>query len=68
MQNEIAKLFRIAVEKGDLKTAGYLAQIWVSCEAHAKEERKLKSNEHTAIDDLVDILRECRSKFNSELD
>lgn len=66
MQEEISKLFRLAIEKDDLKTAGYLAQIWISCETHAKEERKVKSYEHTSIDDLVEILKDCRSKFNSE--
>ena len=72
MQQELEALFFQAVEAGDLKTAGYLSQIWVSCENHAKEERAKKKNQKTSIDELCKILSEGRKelleKMNDEKD
>lgn len=63
MQQELEALFFQAVEAGDLKTAGYLSQIWVSCENHAKEERAKNKNQKTSIDKLCKILAEGRDEF-----
>lgn len=63
MQQEIEGLFYKAVEAGDLKTSGYLAQIWVSCENHAKEERAKKKGQKTSLDQLCKILSEGRKEL-----
>lgn len=66
MQAQLEKLFFQAVEAGDLKTAGYLSQIWVSCESHAKEERARKGEGKTSIDTLCKILDQARKEMRVE--
>ncbi|PKN40870.1 MAG: hypothetical protein CVU60_13545 [Deltaproteobacteria bacterium HGW-Deltaproteobacteria-18] len=63
LQQELEALFFQAVEAGDLKASGYLAQIWVSCENHAKEERAQKKSQKTSIDQLCKILSEGRKEL-----
>lgn len=66
LQKQLESLFFQAVESGDTKAAGYIAQIWVSAEGHAKEERKAKQDKNTAIDKLVIELQKQRKKLKIE--
>lgn len=66
MQRYLEKLFFSAMEAGDRKAAAYCAQIWISSEAYAREERKHLTPERTSLDDLCDILRTHREKLSEE--
>lgn len=66
MQAEIESLFFQAVDAGDLKTAGYLSQIWVSCENHAKLERAQKKSQKTSLDQLCKILEKSRIELSKK--
>lgn len=66
MQKELEELFFGAKNAGNLKEAGYIAQVWSSLENHAASERESNKEERTALDDLVDILENMRSKYNNE--
>ncbi|NCC61171.1 MAG: hypothetical protein EOM12_09550 [Verrucomicrobiae bacterium] len=63
MQGQLEELFFQAVEAGNIKAAGYIGQIWVSCEAYAKEERAGKDRETTSIDKLCKILDKARKEL-----
>lgn len=60
LQKHLEGLFFQAVESGDTKAAGYIAQIWVSAEGHAKDERKMKQEKNNSIDKLVKELQKQR--------
>jgi hypothetical protein len=68
MQSELEELFFEAKKSGNIKHAGYLAQVWASLEGHAALEREKDKGEKTALDDLVEILKDMRSQYvnNSE--
>lgn len=66
MQQELEELFFQAKKTGNIKQAAYLAQVWSSLESHASLERERDREERTALDDLVDILKDMRSKFNND--
>lgn len=69
MQQELEELFFQAKKTGNIKQAAYLAQVWASLESHAASERDKNKEERTALDDLVSILGELRSKYiNDETD
>ncbi len=63
MQAQLEELFFQAVESGNIKAAGYIGQIWVSCEAYAKEERAGKDQATTSIDNLCKILNRARKEM-----
>lgn len=66
MQQELEELFFDAKKAGNIKQAAYLAQVWASLESHAASERDKNKEERTALDDLVEILKDMRSKFNND--
>ena len=63
MQRELEKLFFESKKTGNIKQAAYLAQVWSSLECHANLERERDKEEKTALDDLVEILQDIRSKY-----
>lgn len=66
MQRELEELFFQAKKTGKTKQAAYLAQVWTSLESHAALERERDKEKRTALDDLVDILKDMRSKLNND--
>ena len=63
MQQELEELFFQAKKAGNIKQAGYIAQVWASLESNASLERDQDKEDKTALDDLVAILCELRSKY-----
>ena len=63
MQAELEALFFKAVDEGNIKAAGYIGQIWASCENYAKEERAGKDQATTSIDKLCKILDKARKEM-----
>jgi hypothetical protein len=66
MQQELEELFFQAKKAKNIKQAGYIAQVWASLESHASLERDQDKEDKTALDDLVDILKNMRSKLYND--
>ena len=66
MHNDLAELFDKAKEDGNLKAAGYLAQVWLTSRAAVAEEEKEKRNGQTSIDRLVKELALQRKAYAAQ--
>lgn len=66
LQRHLEAMFFAALESGDIRAAGYAAQLWISAEGHAKEERKQKDDKNTPLDNLCKILEKARKELREK--
>lgn len=63
MQSDLGELFDKAKEDGNLKTAAYVAQVWLSSRAAVAEEEVEKQKGQTSLDKLVKELALQRKAY-----